>query len=166
MVGESFVNRAIGRPVNQPNPVDECVLGTRVLGNSFISGSVFADLVPFDNGVSVRLTLSGNFSSDNIGYNRGVKVYTKGYSPIYASKIISITPTGTRRRSRRGQYQSPNADEWNRSPLADRSSHCNSQSGRAKARGQCDWPISFAVLGSQAVRMTRLNSNWPKAAVD
>ncbi len=26
MVGESFVNRAIGRPVNQPNPVDEYVL--------------------------------------------------------------------------------------------------------------------------------------------
>ncbi|MCC6508908.1 MAG: hypothetical protein IT423_07360 [Pirellulaceae bacterium] len=95
MVGESFVNRAIGRPVNQPNPVNECVLGTRVLGNSFISGSVFADLVPHNNGVSVRLTLSGNFSSDNIGYNRGVKVYTTGSSPVYASKLISITPTGT-----------------------------------------------------------------------
>ncbi len=95
MVGESFVNRAIGRPVNQPNPVDECVLGTRVLGNSIINGNVFADLVPQNNGVGLQLTLSGQFASNNIGYNRGVKVYTTGSSPVYASKRITITPEGT-----------------------------------------------------------------------
>lgn len=94
-VGEAFVNRAIGRPVNQPNPVNECVLGTRVLGNSIINGSVFADLVPQHNGVGLQLTLSGSFASDNIGYNRGVKVYTTGTSPVYASKRITITPEGT-----------------------------------------------------------------------
>lgn len=95
MVGEAFVNRAIGRPVNQPNPVDECVLGTRVLGNSIINGNVFADLVPQNNGVGLQLTLNGSFASNNIGYNRGVKVYTTGASPIYASKRITITPQGT-----------------------------------------------------------------------
>ena len=95
MVGEGFVNRAIGRPVNQPNPVDECVLGTRVLGNSIINGNVFADLVPQNNGVGLQLTLNGTFASNNIGYNRGVKVYTTGSSPIYASKRITITPQGT-----------------------------------------------------------------------
>lgn len=95
MVGEAFVNRAIGRPVNQPNPVDECVLGTRVLGNSIINGNVFADLVPQNNGVGLQLTLNGSFASNNIGYNRGVKVYTTGASPIYASKRITITPEGT-----------------------------------------------------------------------
>ncbi len=91
-VGEGFVNRAIGRPVNQPNPVDECVLGTRVLGNSIINGSVFADLVPQYNGISLQVTLSGTFASNNIGYNRGVKVYTTGSSPVYASKRIIVTP--------------------------------------------------------------------------
>ena len=95
MVGEGFVNRAIGRPVNQPNPVDEVVLGTRVLGNSIINGNVFADLVPQKNGVGLQLTLNGSFASDNIGYNRGVKIYTTGSSPIYASKRITITPEGT-----------------------------------------------------------------------
>lgn len=95
MVGEGFVNRAIGRPVNQPNPVDECVLGTRVLGNSIINGNVFADLIPQNNGVGLQLTLNGTFASNNIGYNRGVKVYTTGSSPIYASKRITITPEGT-----------------------------------------------------------------------
>ncbi len=41
------------------HPVDECVLGTRVLGNSIINGSVFADLVPQHNGVGLQLTLNG-----------------------------------------------------------------------------------------------------------
>ena len=95
LVGESFVNRAIGRQVSEPRPVDEMVLGTRVLGNSIINGNVFADLVPQQNGVGLQLTLNGAFSSDNIGYNRGVKVYTTGSSPIYASKRITITPQGT-----------------------------------------------------------------------
>lgn len=94
-VPESMVNRALSRPVNQPNPVDECVLGTRVLGNSFISGNVFADLIPQNNGISVRLNLAANFSSDNVGYNRGVKVYTTGSSPVHASKQITIGPSGT-----------------------------------------------------------------------
>ncbi len=94
-VGESFVSRAVSRPVNQPSPVDECVLGTRVLGNSMVRGNVLAELMPQYNGVSVRLSLQANFSSNNIGYNRGVKVYTTGYSPVYASKVVTVTPQGT-----------------------------------------------------------------------
>lgn len=94
-VGEGFVNRAVGRPVHQPNPVNEDVLGTHVVGTSLISGNVFADLLPQRNGVGLQLTLSGGFSSNNVGYNRGVKVYTTGVSPVYASKRITITPEGT-----------------------------------------------------------------------
>ncbi len=95
IASESFVNRRLARPVSQPNPVDECVLGTRVIGNSYISGNVFADLVPQHNGISMRLCMNANFSSNNIGYNRGVKVYTTGSAPISASKLITVTPTGT-----------------------------------------------------------------------
>jgi hypothetical protein len=39
--------------------------------------------------------MNANFSSNNIGYNRGVKVHTTGYSPIQASKLITFTPSGT-----------------------------------------------------------------------
>lgn len=95
MVGEGFVNRAVARPVNDSRPVDEDVLGTRVLGTSFINGTVTANLLPQRNGVGIELMLSGGFSSNNIGYNRGVKVYTTGQSPVYASKRITITPEGT-----------------------------------------------------------------------
>ncbi|MGN6134104.1 MAG: hypothetical protein ACTHOU_06355 [Aureliella sp.] len=95
VANESFVNRAIGRPINQPAPVDECILGTHVLGTSMVTGNLMAQLAPRQNGVSVYLCLGANFSSNNIGYNRGVKVYTTGYSPVQATKLITITPEGT-----------------------------------------------------------------------
>lgn len=95
VAGESLINRAVGRPVSQPAPVDECILGTHVLGNSCVTGNLFADLVPQQGGIGVRLNLSGTFTSNNIGYNRGVQIYTTGYSPVYASKLVTITPGGT-----------------------------------------------------------------------
>lgn len=95
VAGETLINRAVGRPVSQPAPVDECILGTHVLGNSCVNGNLFADLVPHNGGISVRLNLSGTFTSNNIGYNRGVQIYTTGTSPVHASKLVTITPNGT-----------------------------------------------------------------------
>lgn len=95
MAGESLLSRAVGRPVAQPAPVNECILGTHVVGNSCVTGNLFADLLPQQNGISLRLTLSGNFTSNNVGYNRGVQIYTTGYSPVYASKLVTVTPNGT-----------------------------------------------------------------------
>ena len=92
---ENLLTRAIGRPVHQPAPVNECILGTHVLGNSIVSGNLVTQLNPQQNGISLFICLGANFSSTNIGYNRGVKVHTTGYSPVQAYKQITITPNGT-----------------------------------------------------------------------
>ncbi len=91
---ESLLNRILYRTVAEPNPVQECILGTRILGQACLSGFVSADVVPMNAGVSLRLNMSATLTSQNKGYNRGVVLNTTGYSPVQASKQIFITPNG------------------------------------------------------------------------
>ncbi len=93
-VRESFVTRMLVRPVAQPTAVNECLLGTRVVGAASLNGSVSADLMPSPNGISLCLNLNANMSTNSTGYNRGVVLRSTGSSPIHASKQIFVTPTG------------------------------------------------------------------------
>ncbi len=93
-VRESFVTRMLVRPVAQPTAVNECLLGTRVVGSASLNGNVLADLMPSNNGVSLCLSLNANMSTNNTGYNRGVVLRSTGSSPIQADKQIFVTPTG------------------------------------------------------------------------
>ena len=93
-VRESFVTGILVRPVAQPTAVNECLLGTRVVGSACLNGNVSADLMPSNNGVSLCLTLNANLSTNNTGYNRGVVLRSTGSSPILAAKQIFVNPTG------------------------------------------------------------------------
>ena len=89
---EALLNQVAARGVAEPSPVDECILGTRILGRACLQGSVAVDLLPMHRGVSLNLNLSGNLTSQNRGYNRGVVLRTSGTSPVFASKPITVTP--------------------------------------------------------------------------
>ncbi len=91
---ESLVNRLVMRPVAEPNAVNECLLGTRIIGQACLIGQVSADLLPMVGGVSLRLNLNANVSTSSNGYNRGVVFGTTANSPVYASKTIFVTPNG------------------------------------------------------------------------
>lgn len=91
---ESILNRFLSRPVAQPSPVDECILGTRILGRAFLSGNVSADILPMHNGVAMKLNMSANMTSTNRGYNRGVVLRTTGSSPVFATKTVYASLDG------------------------------------------------------------------------
>ncbi|RMF39187.1 MAG: hypothetical protein D6753_14390 [Planctomycetota bacterium] len=93
IVSETFANRIIGRPVEQPSPVDECILGTHVVGDAFLRGNLTLDFVPSDENVLADLTLVGTMTSINQGYNRGVVLKTTGVSPVEVSSRVRISPT-------------------------------------------------------------------------
>lgn len=92
---ESLINRVVTRSVAEPSPVDECILGTRVLGRACLRGALRADVLPNPNGVSLDLSLSGDLFSNNRGYNRGVVLRTTGTSPVYATKHLVVSSTGS-----------------------------------------------------------------------
>jgi hypothetical protein len=91
---EQFINRLLMRPVAEPNRVNECLLGTRVVGNACLNGLVSADLLPMVGGVSLQLNLNGSVSTTSNGYNRGVVFGTSAFSPVHASKTIFVSQNG------------------------------------------------------------------------
>lgn len=94
LVSSEFVHRKFGRPVNEANPVDEVILGTQLYGQSFLRGWVIPQLLDSSTNAAIRLNLSGDFTSQNIGYNRSVKLHTQGFAQVAASETIAITENG------------------------------------------------------------------------
>jgi chorismate mutase len=93
-VNESLVGRLAARPVSQPQGVDECILGTRILGTAYMNGNVSVNLLPMNNGVGLQLDLSACLSSRSRGYNRGVVLNATSSSPVLASKQVFVSEGG------------------------------------------------------------------------
>ncbi|MFN3192225.1 MAG: hypothetical protein ACE361_17070 [Aureliella sp.] len=93
-VRENGINRLISRAVAEPSPVNECILGTRVIGRACLTGNISADLFPVQSGLGVRVNLSGQLTSRNRGYNRGVVLGTSSTSPVFLSKPVVVNQQG------------------------------------------------------------------------
>ncbi len=91
---ENLLNRLLMRPVAEPSPVNECLLGTRVIGRACLRGSLSVDVLPMHGGVALDLNMSATMNSVNSGYNRGVVLRSTGSSPVFASKRVIVTPSG------------------------------------------------------------------------
>ena len=87
-VNEFFLNRVLSRSIARPAPVDECILGTRVLGQACLQGSVSANIHSCSHAVSIEVKMDGVMSTLNRGYNRGVVLGTSSSSPVHLSKHI------------------------------------------------------------------------------
>ena len=94
MVSSDFVRQRFARPVHEANPVNELILGTQLYGQSLLQGQVTPQLLDSKTHAALRLNLRGTFSSQNIGYNRSVKVHTQGFGDVAASETIALTDSG------------------------------------------------------------------------
>ncbi len=94
LISSEFVCKRFSRPVNEANPVNEVILGTQLFGQSWLQGYVTPQLLDSRSNAALRLNLNGSFSSQNIGYNRSVKLHTQGSGSVAASETIALTDTG------------------------------------------------------------------------
>lgn len=94
LVSSAFVQQRFSRPVNEANPVNELILGTQIYGQSWLQGFVTPQLLDSHSNAALRLELNANLSSENIGYNRSVKLYTQGAASVFASETIALTDNG------------------------------------------------------------------------
>lgn len=95
VVKESLANKAIGRPVLQTNPVSEVILGTNMTGCATIDGQLECCFVPNSQNAQLQLIMSGKVSSDNVGYNRGVRIDSRGYSNVHVSRSLTLVPSAS-----------------------------------------------------------------------
>ncbi len=94
LVSREFLTSKLARPVDQPNPVNETILGTRIFGQSLVQGKVVPVLMDNPRSASLRLRMMGQFSSNNVGFNRGVKIYSIGNAEVCAAENIVLGDQG------------------------------------------------------------------------
>jgi len=93
-IGESWVRRAVNRPVLKVRPVRDCILGTRIVGTARLTGQVTADLLPASDSVRIALTLDGQVCSNNTGYNGPVTLRTSSSGIVRASRVLQLNDSG------------------------------------------------------------------------
>ena len=94
LVSSEFVDKRFSRPVNEANPVNELILGTQLYGQSWLQGWVKPQLLDCNTHAALRLNMNGSFSSQNIGYNRSVKLHTQGFGNVAACETIALMDGG------------------------------------------------------------------------
>ena len=94
LASEAFIRNRLGRPVAQPSPIDEVILGTKICGQGCLLGNVTPQLIDNPRAANVRLLMAGHFSSDNVGTNRGVKIYSQGSAEVCAAESVMLGDGG------------------------------------------------------------------------
>ncbi len=93
-VGSSLVQQAASQVVSRDRAINDCILGTRVIGSGRLQGSVVANTFPSHGQAQVQLTLCARFTSQSVGYNGPVRVGTIGSGDVQAQRTLFITETG------------------------------------------------------------------------
>lgn len=93
-ISGSAIQQAVTRPVDQPSPVRDCILGTRLVGNARLCGDVTAVLLPSVGSVRMQLVMNATVQSQNTGYNGPVRVRTSSQGQVQSTRSLTITESG------------------------------------------------------------------------
>ncbi|TWT64646.1 hypothetical protein [Allorhodopirellula solitaria] len=85
---------AIVRPVHTPNVVNDCILGTRMIGQARVDGNVTGQLLPAEGYVRLLIRMDGRFSTTARGYHKPITLDTTGTGRVYAARQLAITEKG------------------------------------------------------------------------
>ena len=91
-VAGEMITDAVARPVDEVNPVNDCILGTRVRGQSRLSGRVTAQLLPAAGQVRLLVRMDGQFTSQTRGYNSPVSIDSVSHGRVYVARQIAVLP--------------------------------------------------------------------------
>ena len=89
-VSEPTIQGLVQQKVDRCQPVQDCILGAAIRGTACLSGSVHTDLVPADGRVRLRVSMSGQLNSRNVGYKKPVQIYTTASSGVCASRYVNV----------------------------------------------------------------------------
>jgi chemotaxis protein histidine kinase CheA len=93
-VGSSLVQQAAYQVVERSRAINDCILGTRIVGNGQLQGNVSARTLASYGQAAVELTLSANFHSQSTGYNGPVQIKTLGNGDVRSNRTIYISEAG------------------------------------------------------------------------
>jgi hypothetical protein len=89
-VEESLLATAVNREVDQEEPVDEVIVGTRVRGTGRTTGTVRLDFIPSTAAAAFELVFNAVNHSKTHGGRGPVTVFSTGETQLQASKRVTV----------------------------------------------------------------------------
>lgn len=93
-VSGDFVNAIPRDPVDTIRPVDQCILGTRILGRSRTLASVRFEPVPWPDAIALVARFQGNAYAQTRGYHDPVRIRSSSTTALSAVKRIHFNDAG------------------------------------------------------------------------
>lgn len=93
-VSEDMMKTGFETDVDKDMEVHEYIMGTSVYGDAHMKGRATVDLVPNGKGATLEIVLSGTTTSDNVGRNGPVSVYSSSTTTVDARKRMVVDATG------------------------------------------------------------------------
>ena len=93
-INEPVVQEVVSRRVSKCESVTDCILGTSITGQACLNGNVSANLVPAQGMVRLQVSLTGQIHSNNVGYNKPVRLITSGDAGVCATRMMNISESG------------------------------------------------------------------------
>ncbi|MEX0818215.1 MAG: hypothetical protein WD070_01440 [Pirellulaceae bacterium] len=91
---KQLVASGVRDSVDTADSTRECILGTSINAYTRLTADIDLDLIQSDDRATFDIKLGGNAVSNNVGYNRGVTIYSTGYTNVNASKRVYLGPEG------------------------------------------------------------------------
>lgn len=93
-LSESFVQRAIGGSFSEARPINDCILGTHVVGQAQVHADVTVDLQPSVAVSQMTINVHSQMTSRSRGYNGPVAMNMVGGGDAVASRTLRIDDQG------------------------------------------------------------------------
>ena len=95
-LSENAIATLVYRSIDETEPVQDVILGTRISGMGRTVGHVTASMVPNDEVGTVRVEMKATNSSKTIGYSDPVRIYQDNHTNFRGSKQVIIDRAGIR----------------------------------------------------------------------
>jgi hypothetical protein len=93
-VSRDFLEDYVERTVRRRKPVRDCVLGTRVVGESDTRGKTYLKLLPSNDRLLAQIAFEGTLRAHTRGYNGPITFRYISDSVFHARKLITVDDSG------------------------------------------------------------------------
>jgi len=93
-VSEKFLVDSVGQPIDENEPVRDCILGTSISGTGRTVGTVGVELIENPNQAQFVTNLDAVNSSRTVGVNRSALIYSNGTTQLNGSTTLFVDDRG------------------------------------------------------------------------
>ena len=157
-ISAGFMKAATMSHVSDPTDVNECIVGTRVIGNGVTTGAGWLEPVFCADGARLAAKFQGSLASDTVGYSGPVRVFSDGQTQLEGTALLELDGKGLRRIS---STVDASADSYTKgistkfNGLLDRVVKRIATKKIAESKSQANWESSYKARQSFGKRFER-----------